>query len=197
MDSMEADQVTSSLLDDVFFVVKKCISRATSSQAVDGICAVINNACSLLESEFLRVLQETVAAGLPSTYLDQAYSVLHSKLSTATSVSDSDKSRQQFLACLNNCEAGMEYITRLQTQTEADLSALQQSSTMTPMQSEKVASCLLGLPGVQASLQTTLSSGLAALRAAAVKPRVKPWVDAFSSVSLQTTLSSGLAALRA
>ena len=46
------------MLDDVFFIHKKCINRATGSQNVDFF---VNNACTL-----------------PRTYLDQAYSVIHS-----------------------------------------------------------------------------------------------------------------------
>ena len=56
---MEADQLTTSMLDDVF-IVKKCVKRAASSHSVDGICAVINNACTLLESDFCRVFQDQV-----------------------------------------------------------------------------------------------------------------------------------------
>ena len=55
LDSMEADQLTTSMLDDVFFIIKKCIGRATTTHNVDGICAVINNAVTLLESEFVQV----------------------------------------------------------------------------------------------------------------------------------------------
>ena len=59
---------------------------------------MLNNACSLLESDFLRIFQETIKAGLPNTYMDQAYS----------GVADTDEQRQQFLACLNNDELGPE-----------------------------------------------------------------------------------------
>lgn len=108
LDSMEADQLTTSMLDDVFFIIKKCIGRATTTHNVDGICAVINNAVTLLESEFVQVFVEVVRAGLPSTYLDTAYS---------------------------------------------------------------------------ARLRSVLDSGLAALRTSAVRPRLKPWMDAFAGVS--------------
>ena len=38
LDSSEQDQLTTSMLDDVFFIVKKCIGRVISSQNVDCIC---------------------------------------------------------------------------------------------------------------------------------------------------------------
>jgi len=167
--------------------VKKCISRATGSQNVDCICAVINNACTLLESDFHRVLQETVKAGLPSTYLDQAYSVIHSATGAKLAGADTDKQRQMFLAYLNNAESGGEYITRLQHTIQADLSSLQTSSTVSEKQSEKIQSCLTGLPSVQSKLKAVLDSGLVALRTSAIKPRLKPWVDSFCSFSHNIT----------
>jgi len=187
LDGMEQDQLTTSMLDDVFFIVKKCINRATGSQNVDCICAVINNACTLLESDFYKVFQDTVKAGLPSTYLDQAYSVIHSATGAKLAGADTDKQRQMFLAYLNNAESGGEYINRLQGTIQTDLASLQASSTVTLKQSEKIKSCLTGLPCVQAKLKTVLDSGLAALRTSAIKPRMKPWVDSFCSYSHNIT----------
>ena len=60
LDTMESDQLITSMLDDVFFIVKKCVKRAAVSNSVDGICAVINNTCTLLESDFCRVFQDQV-----------------------------------------------------------------------------------------------------------------------------------------
>jgi hypothetical protein len=183
LDCMEADQLTTSMLDDVFFIVKKCIGRATTTQNVDGICAVINNAVTLLESDFLRVFQDTVKAGLPSTYLDTAYSVLQSTAVTAKlagPVDAVDKQRQLFLAYLNNAESGAEYITRLQRTVTGDLEGLQHGAAN---QSDKISSCLAGLSAVQGKLRAVLESGLGALRTGAVRPRIKPWIDAFCSVN--------------
>ena len=184
LDSSEQDQLTTSMLDDVFFIVKKCIGRAVSSQNVDCICAVLNNACTLLESDFLQLFQEAVKAGLPNTYLDQAYSVLHSATGAKLAVADTDKQRQQFLSYLNNAESGLEYITRLQESIQAELANL---NTGSDKQAEKINSCMTGLPTVQTKLRTILDSGLAALRTSAVKPRVKPWVDGFSLCSHNIT----------
>ena len=186
LDSMEADQLTTSMLDDVFFIVKKCIGRATTTQNVDGICAVINNAVTLLESDFLQVFLDTVKAGLPSTYLDTAYSVLQSTAVTAKltgPVDTVDKQRQLFLAYLNNAESGGEYITRLQATITTDLDSLQSGAHVSSKQSDKIANCLTGLPAVKAKLTSVLESGMAALRSSAIRPRIKPWMDAFCSVS--------------
>lgn len=52
MDTFEKGQLTSSMVDDCFYIVKKCISRALSSANIDCLCAMINHANSALESDF-------------------------------------------------------------------------------------------------------------------------------------------------
>lgn len=42
------------MLDDVFFIVRKCVRRSLSSSSVDCICAVLNNGATLLETDFLK-----------------------------------------------------------------------------------------------------------------------------------------------
>ena len=127
---------------------------------------------------------EVVRAGLPSTYLDSAYSALQAAAATgklAPAADSADRQRQLFLAYLNNAESGGEYITRLQDKVAMDLQGLQAGASA--KQGEKMASCLLGLPAVAARLRSVRDSGLAALRTSAVRPRLKPWMDAFAGVS--------------
>lgn len=52
MDTYEKGQLNSSMVDDCFYIVKKCISRALSSSSIDCLCAMINHANSVLESDF-------------------------------------------------------------------------------------------------------------------------------------------------
>jgi len=61
--SGEDSYVVSSMTDDVFFIVKKCIKRSLASRSVDGICAVINNACGILESDFADLLLNQLRQG--------------------------------------------------------------------------------------------------------------------------------------
>lgn len=52
MDTAEVGQLSSSMVDDVFYIVKKCISRALTSSSSDCVCAMINHATSVLETDF-------------------------------------------------------------------------------------------------------------------------------------------------
>lgn len=50
----------SSLLDDVFFIVRKSIRRSISSSSVDCICAMLNNGTTLLETDFLKYISAPI-----------------------------------------------------------------------------------------------------------------------------------------
>lgn len=60
-DAAAEDDLTASLmLDDVFFLLKKCVQRAVAGHNVDGVCAVLNNACGILEQDFCGMLHGQV-----------------------------------------------------------------------------------------------------------------------------------------
>ena len=54
--------------------------------------------------------------------------------------------------------------------------------SLNPRQATKIQTCLSGLLAVTEKLRIVLDTGMAALRPAAVKPRIKPWIDAFVMV---------------
>ena len=71
-----------------------------SSCYVDSICAVINNACTLLEEDYSLVFQQQLKQGFPSGYLDlaQAYNVIQSSLQQGRlQSSDTEKAKTIFL----------------------------------------------------------------------------------------------------
>ena len=100
MDALDQDQQTSSMVDDTFFIVKKCIRRATSSWSIDGVCAVINMACGLLEGNFAIHLKNRLRQGYPAGYLDlaQAYNALQTSIQQGRiQTSDTEHARLMFL----------------------------------------------------------------------------------------------------
>lgn len=75
-----------------------------SSWSIDGVCAVVNMACGILEGEFANKLRNKLRQGYPAGYLDlaQAYSALqtsiqHGRLQT----SDTEYARLTFLVKQN------------------------------------------------------------------------------------------------
>lgn len=71
-----------------------------TSHNVDGVCAVVNNACGLLEQDFCGQLQTQLRLGFPTGYLDltQAYNVLQvSYQQGKLQGGDQEKQKQNFL----------------------------------------------------------------------------------------------------
>jgi hypothetical protein len=103
MDALEQDQQTSSMVDDAFFIVKKCIRRAISSGSIDGVCAIINMAYGFLESEFANQLRSRLKQGYPAGYLDlaQAYNALQTSIQHGRiQTSDTELTKLMFLVRL-------------------------------------------------------------------------------------------------
>lgn len=79
MDQADPSLTTSSMVDDAFFIVKKCVRRALSSSSVDGVCAMLNHANSVLEQDFREILYSKLRQGFPSGFdITQAYNLMQS-----------------------------------------------------------------------------------------------------------------------
>lgn len=120
VDTIEENSHCSSMLDDVFFILKKCLKRAFSSASVDGACAMLNHSCSLLETDFAEELSERLKLGFPPSGLldlSQAYSMIQSSFQQGRiqPAESADKARAVFLTTLNNVEMAREYTKTLAT----------------------------------------------------------------------------------
>jgi hypothetical protein len=81
MDSTPNDSLTSSIVDDVFFIIKKCVRRSLSSGSVDACCAMLNHSVNILESAYKDTLYSKLKVGYPSGFdLTQAYNVIQSSI---------------------------------------------------------------------------------------------------------------------
>lgn len=81
MDVADDSALTSSMVDDAFFVIKKCVRRALSSSSVDGVCAMLNHANSVLEQDFREILYAKLRLGFPSGFdITQAYNLVQTSL---------------------------------------------------------------------------------------------------------------------
>eukprot|EP00095_Tigriopus_kingsejongensis_P011780 maker-scaffold119_size336447-snap-gene-1.16 protein:Tk11780 transcript:maker-scaffold119_size336447-snap-gene-1.16-mRNA-1 annotation:"conserved oligomeric golgi complex subunit 4" len=173
-------ELVSPMLDDVFFLVKKCVQRAISGQNVDGVCAVVNNACGILEQDFCGLLQGQLRTGIPSGYMDQAYNVIQSSLQQGKlQAGDAEKQRLVFLMALNNTDCARDYISRLSRSLSVDISNMVVNRSQ--HEKDKVDNCLSGLLAASDKLKSVLELGLQQLRQTVVKPRIKPWVETFVS----------------
>lgn len=183
MDTVEESSHTSSMVDDTFYIVKKCVRRAVSSSSVDGICAMLNHASTVLEQDFREVLFSRVRVGFPSGFdLTQAYNMVQSSIQQGKlQSSDQEKAKTTFLVAMNNAEVSCEYCKSLKSNIEEEV---QRSFSKSSEQSKaKLQSCVTDLGNVAVRLKEVVDFGLSQLSSSAIKPRIKPLTDAFLSTS--------------
>eukprot|EP00063_Salmo_salar_P007592 XP_013982427.1 PREDICTED: LOW QUALITY PROTEIN: conserved oligomeric Golgi complex subunit 4-like [Salmo salar] len=190
MDTYEKGQLTSSMVDDCFYIVKKCISRALSSSSIDCLCAMINHSTSVLESDFREVLYNKLRQGFPATTLQDiqrgvssAVSLMQSSLQQAKfnnlGIDSAEVAMAAFLVTLNNVVCS-ENITTLKRNMESDCSKLFTQGAGSGEQA-KIDSCLSDL--VNTSSKDLLQEGLTELNTTTINPQVKPWISSFLSIS--------------
>ncbi|XP_006172790.1 conserved oligomeric Golgi complex subunit 4 isoform X1 [Camelus dromedarius] len=194
LDTCEKGQLTSSMVDDVFYIVKKCIGRALSSSSIDCLCAMINLATTELESDFRDVLCNKLRMGFPATTLQDiqrgvtsAVNIMHNSLQQGKfdtkGIESTDEAKLSFLVTLNNVEVCSENISTLKKTLESDCTKLFSQGIGGEQAQAKFDSCLSDLAAVSNKFRDLLQEGLTELNSTAIKPQVQPWINTFLSVS--------------
>ncbi|KAM4614164.1 conserved oligomeric Golgi complex subunit 4 [Discoglossus pictus] len=194
MDTCERGQLISSMVDDVFYIVKKCIGRALSSSSIDCLCAMINLSTTMLESDFREVLCNKLRMGFPATTFQDiqrgvtsAVSLMQSSLQQGKfdtkGIESNDEAKMSFLVSLNNVEVCSENIMTLKKNLENGCGKLFSQGLSGEQAKAKIDSCLADMASVSNKFRDLLQEGLGELNSTAVKPQVKPWINLFLSVS--------------
>lgn len=188
LDLHENGQLSSSMVDDVFFILRKSIRRSLTTMSVNGTCAVINNAATCLDNDFVHALKSHLQLGYPSGYIDlaQAYNAIQNSLQQGKlHSSDNEKARTNFLVYLNNADISTEYIETLWKSMEQEITGAY--SSMTSVEKQLIDSCLSELKSVRDTLKACVDFGLQQLRSSAILPRLHPWVDQYLNYKHQLT----------
>ncbi|KAI8041895.1 conserved oligomeric Golgi complex subunit 4 [Drosophila gunungcola] len=184
LDSYESGQQCSSMVDDIFFILRKSIRRALTTQSINGTCAVINNVAACLDGDFVSALKAPLKSGYPSGYIDlaQAYNAIQTTLQQGKlHSSDADRGRANFLVQLNNADISTEYIETLWQTMEQEIAGTFPQTT--PVERQLLDSCLTELKAVRDALKATVDFGMQQLRSSVIKPRLSPWINQFLNYS--------------
>ncbi|KAH8287907.1 hypothetical protein KR018_006965 [Drosophila ironensis] len=184
LDTYESGQQCSSMVDDVFFILRKSIRRSLTTQSINGTCAVINNVASCLDGDFVAALKSPLKSGYPSGYIDlaQAYNAIQTTLQQGKlHSSDADRGRANFLVQLNNADISTEYIETLWQTMEQEIAGTFPQTT--PVERQLLDSCLTELKAVRDALKATVDFGMQQLRSSVIKPRLNPWINQFLNYS--------------
>jgi len=192
MDSCESGSLTTSMTDDVFFILKQCIKRSMTSSSIDCVCAMLNHAISALDLNFRDALISQIKAGFPSggmlDNISSAYSVMQTSLQQGKLQSVDEQTnvtRQQFLCTLNNSEVAAEHVQTLKNTLQQEVFLI--FPHLSEQDKAKLDSCLTDLAVLSSKFQTVLQNGLSELTSASLKPEVKPLISNFLSVSHNIT----------
>lgn len=187
LDDVEAHSINSSMLGDVFFVVKRCVKRAFAGKSVDVLCAVVNFSLSILDGQFFDTLNERLRYGYPSSSviataldLSQAYSVLQTGRYLPNS-SEIERNRLLFLISLNNLDVACSYCKSLRSSVQKQVREELPEGENRDQQLKKLDSCLVEFDQLIAKFQASILTGLRQLCGSTLKAKLKAWADAFQA----------------
>lgn len=157
IDEHQRDSLTTSMVDDVFFILQSCCRRAISTGSMNSVFAVLSGATSLLSREYQEALQQ--------------------KLRGSIGV---QKTGAQIAIALNNIDVSAEYVLKLRHEIEEQCG----QEFPAPADREKVKSCLSELTEMHNVFRRLLMSGMDQL-VSTITPRVRPVLDTVATVSYE------------
>ncbi|KAL7059706.1 hypothetical protein AAHC03_013495 [Spirometra sp. Aus1] len=200
----EVDQTTKvfSMVDEVFFVVQKCLSRAISSGNIDAVCAMLNYSASVLADQFINdVLTPRAQQCTTSGWIQQAYNLVHKRAgsgtlktgllgngssseghssSSQTGKNSSNDSQVQYLFTLNSLEACLNCLQVLKTTLQhlaKEVFGLRPESDLS-----KLETCLSDLcESLERSFQQLLDNGFEQLRSV-IRPQIATLTQPLASM---------------
>ncbi|KAL0730870.1 hypothetical protein Bca4012_026964 [Brassica carinata] len=158
IDEHVPDSLTTSMVDDVFYVLQSCLTRAVSTSNISSVIAVLSNAGSLLGNDYHEALQQTTI--------------------------EPNLGARLFLGAtaLNNMDVSCEYVLKLKHEIEEQCTA----AFPAPPDRERIKSCLSELGELSSTFRQLLNSGMEQL-VATVTPRVRPVLDTVATIIYELT----------
>lgn len=184
--------IASSMLDDVFFIMKNCIRRAISSRNMDVLCAIVNHCITTLDTSYANALHERIKYGFPNSIasaaasldLSQAYNVMQSGRYLQSSL-DLEKDKRLFLTGVNNLDLSSQCILRLKGNVKEEAektfncSTVEKSDTKQSQTSDsgKLECCLQELDSLTCKFSSLTEDGIWKMYEYPLKPLIKSWVN--------------------
>lgn len=167
IDEHVLDSLTTSMVDDVFYVLQSCCRRSISTSNINSVIAVLSSAVSLLSSEYNEALQQKIREpNLGGKLFLGGVGVQKTGTEVATA--------------LNNMDVSSEYALKLRHEIEEQCLEVFPA----PADRERVKSCLSELGEMSNSFKKALAIGLEQL-VANVTPRIRPVLDSVATISYE------------
>ncbi|CAA7013042.1 unnamed protein product [Microthlaspi erraticum] len=171
IDEHVLDSFTTSMVEDVFYVLQKCLSRAIATSNISSAIAVLSNAGSLLGNDYHEALQQKIREpNLGARLFLGGIGVENTGTEIATA--------------LNNMDVSCEYVLKLKHEIEEQCAKSQVFPA--PADRERIKSCLSELGELSNTFKQLLNSGMEQL-VATVTPRIRPVLDTVATISYELT----------
>lgn len=179
----DAGGLTSSIVDDVVFIIRKSIRRAAGSGNVDSVCATINNATALIDTVVHGHLRQSIQQGYvtSSNFASEAFTAYQQGKPVKEAA---DAQKEQFLLALNNSAKLSELLIELQKglitewagvkRPDVEKNKLEHSTTQIEESAKKLAS--LAKHGVEELFKS------------AFKNKIKQGADPYQEIDRQMTM---------
>ncbi|MBA0711096.1 hypothetical protein Golax_010325 [Gossypium laxum] len=171
IDELVPDSLTTSMVDDVFYVLQSCLRRAISTSNISSVVAVLSGASSLLNNEYYEALQLKVREPNlgPKLFLGGV---------------GVQKTGTEIATALNNIDLSSEYVLKLKHEIEEQCAEVFPA----PTEREKVKSCLSELADLSNTFKQAQNAGMEQL-AATVTPQIRPVLDSVATISYELSES--------
>ncbi|XP_042066443.1 conserved oligomeric Golgi complex subunit 4-like [Salvia splendens] len=167
IDEPVPDSLTTSMVDDVFYVLQSCCRRAISTSNISSVIAVLSSAVSLLGNEYSEALQQKMREpNLGAKLFLGGVGV--------------QKTGTEIATTLNNLDVSSEYALKLRHEIEEQCLEVFPA----PADRERVKSCLSELIEMSNSFKKALNLGMEQL-VATVTPRIRPVLDSVATISFE------------
>ncbi|CAF3479206.1 unnamed protein product [Rotaria socialis] len=170
------------MVDDVFFILRKCLKRTISSSNVEGICAMLNHAVSIIDTTYREQLHIRLKSGYPSGFdLSQAYTVIQSSIQLGKlQGSDIEKLKQIFLTTFNNVEITYGNLHTLKSLLDEELKKF---LSLNEHNKTKLDTCLNEIHSAANRFKDLIEFACQQLCASAIKPRIKVLMDVYVTIN--------------
>lgn len=168
---VQSEEMMSTCVEDVFFLLKKVLMRALRTKNLDTLCAMLNVAGKALEEEFLR-------DGLCS----RLYTGFGGEKATQLA-EQNQNSKIGYMILLNDLEGSAVYVEKLCRDLDAEMQAAGSVCVVDPKKLEIVAMCNRQLEASANAFKTTVKKGIQTLFLQSVRSRLRQLLlESFSQV---------------
>lgn len=175
--------LTSSIVDDVVFIVRKSIRRAAGSGNVDSVCATINNATALLDTVVHSSLHHNIQSGYvtSSNFASEAFTAYQQGKQVKEAA---ESQKEQFLLAVNNSAKLSELLIELQKGLISEWSGVKRPV----VEKNKLEHSTTQIEESARKLASLAKHGVEELFKSAFKSKIRQGADPYQNIDRQMTM---------